>query len=170
MMPRDHLKTTFVNIYIAQQMLARPASLRAAVFSAGPLVAEGAIREIRQILTHPKVLYYFGEEIPDPGQSFKSWMVNNKNAITPRRRFKGVKKIPKEDTVQAWGWGKGFTGEHVNLLVLDDIVDPANINTPELRQKVKVWVAYMKSVLDPHGRMLVVGTQIPLQRSLPNNH
>ena len=159
MIPRDHLKTTFVNLYLAQQVLKRMDAIKAAVFSSSATVAEGAISEVDAYLSLPRVLHYFGDKVPDPGSSYKSWKTHNKNALTPRR-FPHLRPKPiKEEAVQGWGWGKRVAGLHFDLAVFDDIVDPDNASSDHLRNKVKTWVAYMKSVLDPHGKLLIIGTR-----------
>jgi predicted phage terminase large subunit-like protein len=55
----------------------------------------------------------------------------------------------KEPTVQLVSVGALVTGEHYDLVILDDVVDMQNSNTPTKAEIVVDWTRDLESVLDP---------------------
>ena len=164
LVPRDHLKSTWVTIYLTQQVLRDPETVRAVVISSARDVAQRSISMIIDHLTRPAIMELFGDVIPHPGDpmTFKSWEQKSQHRFTTNRfpHGRGEEEYKAgEAQVQGHGMGTRLTGTHYQLMVLDDIVDPDNVNTPELIQKVKDWLAYALSIMDPHGKLIVIGTR-----------
>lgn len=55
----------------------------------------------------------------------------------------------KEPTILATSVGTTVTGDHYDLIILDDIVDFKNSDTPGKREKIFDWAQDLESVLDP---------------------
>ena len=64
----------------------------------------------------------------------------------------------KEPTILATSVGTTVTGDHYDLVILDDIVDFKNSDTPGKREKIYEWTQDLDSVLDPlHTESFVKG-------------
>ena len=158
LIPRDSMKTSWLNVHIAQQILRNPAKIRICMFSLNPTLAINSVKEIRNILLAPEVRKLFPREVPDPGPSWKGWEIANKNQMT-MRRFPDETKPPKEPQLEGWGMGKPITGAHYDRIFLDDVVDQRNTTTAEQIMKTQNWVSCLIPIRDPHGTITVVGTR-----------
>jgi hypothetical protein len=62
----------------------------------------------------------------------------------------------KEATVQAISYGSTFVGERPDLIILDDIVSPKNVNDPDFL----VWLEMVEDRLEPGGLIVMLGQRI----------
>jgi hypothetical protein len=76
-------------------------------------------------------------------------------AITIRQR----RKVLKEASITASGVGANKTGQHYDLIIMDDLNSDKNSSTPEQRQKVVRHYQMNVSILEPEGTMVVIGTR-----------
>ena len=165
LVPRDHLKSTWVTIYLTQQVLRDPETVRAVVISSARDVAQRSIAMIIDHLTRPAIMELIRRRDPAPRRPDDVQELGTEVAaqVHDEPRFphgRGEEEYKAgEAQVQGHGMGTRLTGTHYQLMVLDDIVDPDNVNTPELIQKVKDWLAYALSIMDPHGKLIVIGTR-----------
>ena len=157
LLPRDHCKTTWVCINVAQEILRDPGSVRTAMFSLAEGLASKNLIYVRSILMMPQVRRLFSDIVPDPGKSWRGWTTCNANQLTMMRP-EGAAPL-KEEQLEAWGMGKRITGHHFMHIILDDVIDQTNVTTPEQIQKVAEWVGYLVDILDPEGYITIVGTR-----------
>ena len=164
LLPRDHMKSSWVAVWCAQQVLIDPARCRIAIFSKAENVARRMISTIVDHLTRDDTLELFGDLIPHPGTpaTFSSWETKTTSQFCAQRFPDGRAHDdyrPGEPQVQAWGIGKSLTGMHFDVAVLDDIIDEQNVTTPEEIVKSKLWLSYALPKLSPGGKLVVVGTR-----------
>lgn len=157
LIPRDHCKTFWTCIKVAQEILADPGGVRTAIFSLSEGLASKNLEFIRGILLNERVRSLFADVVPEPGNRFHNWEVSNRNQLTVRRP-PGAPPV-KENQLEAWGSGKRITGHHFQHIVLDDCVDQHNTGTAEQIQAVSEWVAYLLDMLDPTGKLTIIGTR-----------
>lgn len=62
-------------------------------------------------------------------------------------------------TVMAAGVQKVLTSQHFDLIIADDIVVPDNVQTKEQREKVYEFYLSLFDLLEPDGRIVVIGTR-----------
>jgi hypothetical protein len=158
LVPRDHLKTSWVRLYIMQTVLRDANRVRTAVFSKNQKLVVKGLADMKRRFAKPVMRSMFPDEIPEPGKSYKGWETSNQNQLT-LRRFSDEGDPPPENQIEAWGQGTEITGNHYKLIVLDDIIDQKNCTTADQLQKIEEWVGFLKPILDPTGRFIVIGTR-----------
>lgn len=69
-------------------------------------------------------------------------------------------KISKEANVTAVGAQGPIVSKHVDMLIVDDLVDQENSRTENQRQKLKLWLAMtLQPTLEPEGEVHFLGTR-----------
>lgn len=81
-----------------------------------------------------------------------SW--NNSNLLFANRTKTGL----KEDTFMTCGVGTSMPGMHYDLIIGDDYVSDKNVNTFDLKEKVKNHIRQARSLLDPGAPHFILGT------------
>lgn len=104
------------------------------------------VREIRGKLEGGLIQSLFGE--------FRSsqWA---EGSITIAQRT----RILKEASITASGISANKTGQHYDLIIMDDLNSAKNSETHEQRQKVLNHYRMNTSILEPHGTMIIIGTR-----------
>lgn len=105
------------------------------------------IREIRGHLESELLAGLFG--------TFKTKKDWTESTLTISQRTRNL----KESTFTASGIGTEKTGQHYDLIIIDDANSPKNSQTEEGRQKVIDHYRYLNAILDPGGEMVVIGTR-----------
>jgi hypothetical protein len=62
----------------------------------------------------------------------------------------------KEATVQAISYGSTFVGERPDLVILDDVVSPKNVNEPAFL----VWMEMVEDRVEPGGLVVMLGQRV----------
>lgn len=104
------------------------------------------LREIKDHLESPRIVRLFGE--------FKCSTWNEGEIIISQRTA-----VKKEASITCTGIGAEKTGQHYDLIIMDDMNSPTNSNTPEGCAKVVQHYQYMQAILDPGGTLVLVGTR-----------
>jgi hypothetical protein len=104
------------------------------------------LREIKDHLINPRLERLFG--------TFKSSTWNEGEIIVGQRT-----KVHKEATITCTGIGAEKTGQHYDIIVMDDMNSPSNSNTPEGCQKVINHYRHMQAILEPNGIIVIIGTR-----------
>jgi predicted phage terminase large subunit-like protein len=73
-------------------------------------------------------------------------------------RVSGRTKKGKEASVTPSGIDKPATGYHYDLIICDDLLGETNTNTADQMEKVKRRFQELHSILNPGGRIVVIGT------------
>lgn len=105
------------------------------------------IREIKGKLEDPRVVSLFGES-----KSPSNW---SEGSITIAQRT----KVLKESTVTASGVEAGKTGQHYDLIIMDDLNTEENSQTVDLRKKIIRHYQMNTAILEPEGVLVVIGTR-----------
>lgn len=146
MLPRGHLKTSFVTIgYTVQQILKNP-NIRILIGNGVWDIARSFLSEIKAQLEQSQLKYLFGE--------FQSARWNADEIIVKQRT-----KPLKEPTVATTGVEAETTGGHYDIIILDDLIGLQNSQTPEQRAKVKRFRRSMINLLEPGGLLIEIGTR-----------
>ena len=146
MLPRGHLKTSFVTIgYTVQQIIRNP-NIRILIGNGVWDIARSFLSEIKAQLEQSQLKYLFGD--------FQSARWNADEIIVKQRT-----KPLKEPTVMTTGVEAETTGGHYDIIILDDLIGLQNSQTPEQRAKVKRFRRSMINLLEPGGLLIEIGTR-----------
>lgn len=148
LIPRGHLKSTLVTQgWVLQQLLRNP-RVRVLISSAKKEHAQGFLDAIkRHIDLNPEFISRFGNLRDDA-----RW---TREAIN----IKGHSHGDKEATITTGSLQTESTSQHYDLIVLDDIINREYANTEEQRQKCVNYYMDCLDLLEPDGRMIVIGTR-----------
>lgn len=174
-MPRGHLKSTIGSVLYVLWRIYRNPDIRILYGSATLRLTKAFIRELKQYLedeTLIKEVWNMRPHIPgrlipildgqkarakkggsdefDDTEATDKKVLWNSQAIQVVRPWKG-----KEATVFATSAGTKSTGDHYDILILDDIIDFENSDTPNKREDLFEWCQDMESVIDPVKTVLV---------------
>lgn len=145
LIPRNHLKSSDVMAWILWSILRNP-DISILYESSIYEQAKKYLAEMRHHIESPKWVELFGDWKGAP------W-ADSKIQVSTRT------KIQLAPTVSASGVDKSQTGQHYDLIVLDDIVDEKNSKTKELREKVINRYKQALSLMRPGGVIVLVGTR-----------
>ena len=92
---------------------------------------------------------------------FLSHLSPDMDDLAGRKRFtvgcRGDKGNTQPSAV-AYGIGSQITGNHVDLIIVDDIEIPQNSTTIGAREKIRETIREFEDILNPGGEIVVVGT------------
>ncbi len=145
-LPRGCFKSSICSVAYPIWLLLRNPNLRIFLDSELYTNSKNLLREIKQRLVEPEITELFGSFVGYP------W---NEGEITIAQRT----VIKKEASITATGIGAEKTGQHPDVLIMDDMNSPTNSMTIEGRQKVILHYRYNQAILEPDGIIAVVGTR-----------
>ena len=155
LVPRLHLKTTWVKARIAQRIVQNP-NIRIGLFSENPRVVKGSLKHIKAILAQMQP--FFPDIIPVPGKDYKNWAKSTENELTIKRD-PSLGYVPEEmPQITALGAGAEVTGLHVDEIYADDPISKDTVTTAEQIEKSLDWWRFMQSVLEMGGLTTMTGT------------
>lgn len=146
LLPRGHLKTSFVTIAYATQQILKNPNVRILIGNGVWDIARSFLSEIKAQLESSQLKYIFGEFVS------ARW---NADEIIVKQRTRPL----KEPTVMTTGVEAETTGGHYDIIILDDLIGLQNSQTPEQRQKVKRFRRSMINLLEPGGLLIEIGTR-----------
>ena len=176
LMPRGHLKSTVCSVLYTLWRIYRNPSIRILVGTNIKRLAKSFIRELRQYFEHGGLQREVWNRRPHvPGPLVPALSAADRRSKNSRRNntsddgeinladdtkliWSGEAlqvnrpDILKEPTVQVTSAGTVVTGDHYDLLILDDIVDFSNSRTQELADGILDWTRDLESVLDPRQK------------------
>lgn len=146
-LPRGHLKSWIVTQgWSIQQILANP-NIRILVANAVETNATKMIRLIERFLASGgRLSKYYGQ--------FESEIWNQDEFVIRQRTQPLV-----APTMMGAGLQKTLTSQHFDLIIADDLVEPDNVRTKEQREKVYEFYLSLFDLLEPDGRIVVIGTR-----------
>jgi len=148
LLPRGHQKSTIVSVAWVIQQILKDFNIRVMLISANWKLRKDLLHQIKAILTTSALKEIFGD-FETSQTRFTTEFID----ISQRT------KALKDPTITTGGIDTGKTGSHCDLMILDDIVDPINSSTPEQTQKTIESYRDLLPLLDPGGRMIVIGTR-----------
>jgi predicted phage terminase large subunit-like protein len=148
LLPRGSFKSSLITVNaIVGAVLADP-NVRVAIDSE---VYRNSVRHLSEIKQHlalnPAIRIAWGDVRTDPG-----W---REDSIV----LAGRTRPSREPTVDAMGIDVVKVGMHYDWIVVDDLVSDNNTMTSDMRDKAWDHFQYLFSILEPKGRMTVVGTR-----------
>ena len=145
-LPRGHLKSTFVTIAYSIQQILRNPNVRILIANQVWDMSRTFLREIKAQLENSHLKHLFG--------NFVSAKWNEDMIITAQRT-----KPLKEPTILTTGVEAETTGGHFDEIILDDLTGLQNSQTPDQREKTKRFRRSMINLLEPGGRLIELGTR-----------
>lgn len=145
-MPRGSFKSSLTSVSYAIWLLLRDPNLRILIDSELYTNSKNFLREIKGHLESEKLVRLFGR--------FRSTTWNEGEIIIAQRN-----RNLKEASITCTGIGAEKTGQHYDVILMDDMNSPSNSNTPEGCQKVIDHYKYNNALLDPGGTLVLVGTR-----------
>lgn len=145
-MPRGSFKSSLVSVAYPVWCLLKDPNLRILIDSEIYKNSKNFLREIRGHFENEQLVRLFGK--------FKSTTWNEGEIIISQRN-----RILKEASITCSGIGAEKTGQHYDMIVMDDLNSPSNSNTPEACIKVVDHFKYTQAILDPGGTLVLVGTR-----------
>lgn len=150
LLPRGHLKTSIITVAHVIQVLLRDPNKRILINNAVWDNSRTILNQISDYLTFKSRLpLVFG-----PFQTPKVRWTRDEIEIAQRTKATG-----KEASITTGGVESAKTGLHFDLIIHDDIVVRENVTTRDQIQKVITFWRDSLDLLDPGGKMIVVGTR-----------
>jgi hypothetical protein len=170
-MPRGHLKSSVCSILYVLWRIYRNENIRILYGTNVVNLSESFVREIRQYLEDADLQETVWNNRPHrPGQKLipvidRSKVKREETSAADKKIIWTVNSLQvlrsekmKEPTVKATSTGARVTGEHYDLLILDDIVDFDNTSNEARIEKVFDWAQDMESVIDPERTDVLLGS------------
>lgn len=146
-LPRGHLKSWIVTQGWAIQQVIRNPNLRILIVNATEGNATKMLRYIRGCLSRGGYLsQMFGQ--------FETDIWSQEELVVRQRNINVV-----APTFMAAGLQKTLTSQHFDIIIADDLVEPDNVRTKEQREKVYEFYLSLFDLLEPQGRIVVIGTR-----------
>lgn len=147
--PRGFGKSSVCNVLYCLWQLIRNPNVRILIVSNTHSQAQSFLWEIRrQIESNEKFKEVFTDFRPGDRWSDSELVLANKTKIT------------KESNITAVGAQGAIVSKHVDLLILDDLVDQENSRTELQREKLEQWLAMtLLPTLEPEGKIHFLGTR-----------
>jgi len=155
--PRGHGKSMLMGFYSCWRVIKDP-RVTILYASSTATLAEAQLSFIKQVLTSDVVMKYFPDLLYREEGKREKWSQSEIKADHPIRKEYGT----RDATILTAGVGKGITGLHFDLLMLDDIIAPNTEADPFSstgREKVERWVSQAASILNAGGEVKAVGTR-----------
>lgn len=150
LMPRGTFKSSVVTVGYPAFRLANNPNLRILITGETQKNSKKFVKEIKDHFgTNQRFHSIFGNwKSSDNAWRDDEFIVNARTAVK------------KEPSVMASSLEKQTTtGLHFDIIIVDDPVSLANINTPEQIQKTIDYFRMLLSVLEPNGEIIVIGTR-----------
>lgn len=145
-MPRGTFKSSIGSVSFPIWLLLRDPNLRILIDSEVYTNSKNFLREISSHLLSEEMTRLFGP--------FKGPVWNEGEIIIAQRN-----KVRKEASITASGIGAEKTGQHYDVIIMDDLNSPSNSGTPEGREKVINHYRYNMAILEPNGIAVLIGTR-----------
>lgn len=156
LVPRFHLKSTWVKYRVIQRVLQNP-NIRIAIYSATGTLVKLMLSDLKRMIQTPLLMKLFPEIIPPSGKKYSNWEKSTENQLT-MRRDPSLGYIPQEPQISTYGVGANVVGQHFDEHYYDDLVTPDTVRTAEQLQKTREWYAYIQPILVPGGKETITAT------------
>ena len=147
LMPRLTFKTSLIAALCVYALLKYP-DIRIVLGRATTQLAQATLYGIKMTCNHPTITAAFG----DVRSRFDKW---TDEQITLAGRDSGE----REPTIDTTGLNTSKTGAHPDLVILDDLVNEHNFQSPAQMESAELLVQAFYPILERWGSMLLVGTR-----------
>jgi len=149
LLPRGHQKSTIISVVWTIQQLLRNPNETVGLYSANWKLSKDLLHQIKNILITSPLKDLFGSFQSQEGRwTIEAIDIAQKNSI-----------LTKDPSISTGGIDSGKTGSHCSLMIFDDPVTPENTTTPEQVRKVIESYKDCLPLLNPGGRIVVIGTR-----------
>lgn len=156
LIPRLHLKTTWVKLRIVQRILQNP-NIRLLLGSTTTRLVEDELKDIKQMFQNPTIMRLFPKIVPPPGKRYMNWERSTSDELT-MRRDPALGKPPQEPQIRAVGMGSNITGGHYDEGYFDDPINEDTVKSADLMKGAEDWWAYIQSILEVGAPVCMTGT------------
>lgn len=148
LMPRGGLKSSCITIGYSVRSVVRNPNIRILICSEQFLTAKKFLSEIKgHFEANEKFKSLYGDMVGKEKWAESEIIVSTRTI--PR----------KEPTITAAGIDVTKVGLHYDMIIVDDPHSEANITSAEQIEKVKQWYKLLLSLLDPGGKLIIIGTR-----------
>lgn len=152
LVPRGHLKSSVITVGYALREIVKNPGIRILIANATYQMAKNFLTQIKHHLQkNEKLRAVYG----DLSTNADKWSESAITVVAPNEAY--LEK--KEPTVTVFGIGGNLTGQHYDLILMDDLVNRENIGTEDQIEKVKQFYKDCQPLLDVGGRMVIIGTR-----------
>lgn len=152
--PRAHLKSTLIAIWAAWKIINQP-DVTILYVSATAELAELQLGLIKQILESPTVQKYWPGLINERIIDRTKWSEGKISVDHWLRKAEAI----RDPSIKAIGINGTVTGQHYDVILLDDLVNDENSETKTERDKVSRKFSFLSSVINDAGITKAVGTR-----------
>ena len=156
LVPRNHLKTTWVKLRVVQLILRNP-NVRVILASSTSTLVSYELADIVKMFQNPIIRRLFPTVVPPTGKKFSNWEKCTHDELTIRRD-PSLGHVPQEPQIRAVGAESKITGLHCDFAFIDDIVDKDSVTSIEAMKKTEDWWAYFQSIIEVDAHICVTGT------------
>jgi len=151
MMPRGTFKSSVVTVAMSTHEIALDPNIRILIANENLSNAQKFLGEIKGHLTQNEYFRLLYGKM-DNAKDDAVW---NTSEIVVSTRTKNM----KEPTIDTAGIGVTKVSRHYDLIIVDDPVSRANVGTKEQIENTLEWYKLLLSLLEPDGRLIVIGTR-----------
>ncbi len=144
LVPRYHLKSTFVKLKIIQDVLKEP-NTGILLGSRTTSLAKQELLWIRRVFATPILRRLFPDIIPDPGKEFNNWEKVTETELTLKRPTTEA-FVEQGPQIYAAGLGTTITGTHPKRAYLDDLINESTIGSLVENQAAHEWWTYLQPI------------------------
>lgn len=167
LMPRGHLKSTINTTLYTMWRLYRNPEIRIFVGTDTKGLSHSFIRELRQYFENQDLQkrvwnarpHFKGNLIPElnsrarqrnQNQEYENTETVDKKLIWNNNALQVIRDGNfKEPSITAGSSGSTETGQHYDLVIMDDVIDFDNVQSEVKKQKTEEWIADLESVINP---------------------
>lgn len=146
-LPRGVFKSSLASISYPIWRLIKDPNLRILIDSEVYTNSATFLREIKGHLLDNFITSMYG--------TFQTGTTWNESEINIKQRT----RLRKEANITCSGIGAEKTGQHYDIIIIDDLNSPKNTGTPELRKKAIDHYKSLNSILEPDGELVIIGTR-----------
>ena len=152
--PNAGKTTTLTMHYVAYRICINPA-IKIALISKTESMAKDMLAGVKSVLTHPDYVDLIKDFAPEGG-----FEATSDEWSSTRIRLAAADRDPKDKdpTIQALGLGSQIYGKRLDLVLVDDAIEPDNAQ--EWRTQLKWLTLVVGSRPGMGGRIVVIGTRI----------
>lgn len=151
MMPRGSFKSSVITVGMCIQEMVLHPDIRILIANEKLSNAQKFLGEIKGHLTQNEYFRMLYGQLDNT----KDETVWNQSEIVISTR----KKVFKEPTISTAGVDVTKVSQHYDLIIVDDPVSHNNVTTKDQIDKVLDWYKGLLSLLDPGGRIIIIGTR-----------
>jgi hypothetical protein len=148
LMPRGGLKSSCITIGYSLRSIIRNPDIRILICSEQFLTAKKFLAEIKGHIEHNDTFKATYGDLMG-----KSKWADAEIIVSTRKKYR------KEPTITCAGIDVTKVGLHYDMIIVDDPHSESNITSAEQIEKVKKWYKLLLSLLDPGGKLIVIGTR-----------